>query len=197
MRDHLLRLHGLGLEKILVISLPNLGMTPMVLHNESYIALTYGISEQARIKALQEGLAKLTTRHNDALSTMLEQLNREHSNLQLTFLDADELLQKVLGQGESLGFDLAERRVPLGDDPGAIQLQDRCYSGPSLGKFASKAEICENAERAVFWDLVHPSSFFHCWMAFDIADALAGAGWIESPASRDRSNWCEGQVQTF
>jgi hypothetical protein len=51
--------------------------------------------------------------------------------------------------------------------------------------------VCPNEAAALFWDVVHPTSFTHCWQAWVFERALSAAGWIEKPEPvQERRAWC-------
>ncbi len=189
----------MGMSRVLIITLPDLGMTPMVLHNESYRADGSQSDIERRLE-LSTRLSELTRQHNQTLTTMAKQLQGRHPAAALEVLDANKLLLDVIDPdvgGAIMGFELLPQAQELAGKSFKT-FQSSCYSGVTLGLFASEKNVCENAPRAVFWDLVHPSSFFHCWIAYSIGQSLHEAGWIG--AQRDKSAyraWCELIADSF
>lgn len=52
-------------------------------------------------------------------------------------------------------------------------------------------EICANSNRAIFWDVVHPTTYVHCWVAYAINQRLTSLGWAgDAPALSDVGRWC-------
>jgi hypothetical protein len=48
----------------------------------------------------------------------------------------------------------------------------------------------------MFWDVVHPTTFSHCWQAYMIAKDLAQVGWYgELPALDEYKAWCKKIAQ--
>lgn len=190
-----MRLRELGMKKFLVINLPNLGLTPMVLHNDSFLISRNYADDQARLMEFSFRLAELTQWHNDALSDMVERFRKASSDVEIFLVDTNALFEQVANPAvgaHAMGFDLESSKVILSSEGHRSEFQDRCYSGMTLGLFASTAEVCRGASRAVFWDLVHPSTFFHCWIAFWIGNVLHQQDWTAPMADMpDYRAWCE------
>ena len=195
LKEHVLRLHDLGLKKILVINLPDLGKTPMVLHNTSFEPHADNLTEPDRLLLFSSRLSELTLAHNEALEDMVESVRQASPDLDIVVADAGALLERALKSelnGGDMGFDFASNQVTLSGEASEQFYQDRCYSGMTLGVLAPSASICSNPPRAVFWDLVHPSSYFHCWTAYEFGNMLHAQGWADAmPEETEHRAWCE------
>ncbi|MEP5566246.1 MAG: SGNH/GDSL hydrolase family protein [Halioglobus sp.] len=195
LEEHVLRLHALGLKRLLVINLPDLGVTPMVLHNSSFESDAENLSEDARRLLFSARLNELTRAHNIALEEMVSSVRQASPDLEIAVADSATLLNRALDpdlNGDSMDFDLASNRVTLSDEATQTSFQDRCYSGMTLGILAPSASVCANPPRAVFWDLVHPSTYLHCWMAYAFGDLLHAKGWVGAmPDVTEHRAWCE------
>lgn len=194
LEQNLGQLRDLGLTRILVINLPNLGQTPMVLHNDSFMAARNYPDEATRLLELSRRLAELTRWHNQALLEMVERFRVYSPEVEVVLMDAstvfDEVTDPNIG-GRLMGFDLDSRRVELEGGDNQLAIQDRCYSGMTLGLLATSSSVCQQASRVVFWDLVHPSTYFHCWMAYAIGNEFHRQGWTgPMPPMEEQREWC-------
>ena len=91
------------------------------------------------------------------------------------------------------GFDLAPLQKTLRHYRSVLTLQDRCYSAGYLGS-SDPATVCAEADRAFFWDSVHPTSRTHCWIAYFVARALHREGLLERiPTPEEHRAYCERQ----
>lgn len=192
---NLIQLRELGMTRFLVINLPDLGLTPMVLHNDSFMISRDYADDQARLIEFSTRLSELTQWHNQSLSAMVDRFRENSPGVEVLLLEAstvfDQVTDPMIG-GEEMGFDLESNKVVVSAGGQQLAIQDRCYSGMTLGVFAPSANVCNEAARTVFWDLVHPTTYFHCWMAFYIGNRLHEEGWIESVTSMaEHRAWCE------
>jgi len=49
----------------------------------------------------------------------------------------------------------------------------------------------------VFWDVIHPTSFAHCWQAYFTHQTMAASGWVNPPLSLSTyREWCEQRQPT-
>jgi thermolabile hemolysin len=199
------RLHAAGGRRFVVLTLPDLGRIPGVLHNVSYRADDERVSETVRRTQLSRKLSKLTRRHNDELAEKIAQLRRELPGAVVALLDVQRAIASILagrlptGDDErpgrarfAYGYDLrALRSTELGDRSGPIPIQDRCYHGGYLGT-ADPANVCAQEANVFFWDMVHPTSFTHCGLSFFVERDLALAGLLdEAPDPRAQRAYCE------
>lgn len=195
LKEHLLRLRDLGLRRLLVINLPDLGKTPMVLNNLSFKTGADDIDEHERLLLFSTRLSELTRSHNAALDDMVLGIRQSSPDLEIIVADADTILEGALSPDftkPAMGFDLISNQVTLSGAGVERSYQNRCYAGMSLGVLPSSASICSNAPRAVFWDLVHPTTYFHCWMAYALGNLLHDQGWMAAmPEADEYRAWCE------
>jgi phospholipase/lecithinase/hemolysin len=187
------KLHGAGARRFLVVNLPDLGRTPMVVENETYVSLRPARSDAARKLELSRRLSALTAYHNEQLRRMLTRLAPELPGGHLLHHDAAAQIEDVLEHRSQLelGFDLSTRFATLADATRRESIPQRCYVGGYLGS-SDPTSICPDQEHALFWDRVHPTSYAHCWVARSIAETLARAGWVAQPPPVDAHRaWCE------
>ena len=188
-----------GFDKILVGNLPDLGSSPIVVENVSYRA-DASLSEDERRSRLSLRLGELTSYHNEQLAMMIEQLNLERSDVIVALFDADTLFDEVLGDTAlhhsaliaTADFDPDQNAKKIESDLHSVIAQQRCYRGGYMGS-RDPTEICANSNRAIFWDVVHPTTYVHCWVAYAINQRLTSLGWAsDAPAVSDVGRWCAG-----
>ena len=196
------RLNAAGARRFMVVTLPNLGTTPMVLHNTSYQPedMRAGSERQGRLAAK---LSELTTYHNTHLQKALAALGREMPGTTLIVADAERLLASMLNrrapdgrrQRFDYGFDLTALSHEIGSRRSPQYVQDRCYRGSYLGSRDAE-RVCPEAGRSVFWDTVHPSSYTHCWIAWFIQTELVRAGLLDRvPTPEETRSRCEAGLE--
>ncbi|MBY0275020.1 SGNH/GDSL hydrolase family protein, partial [Candidatus Binatia bacterium] len=195
------RLYAAGGRRFVVMTLPDLGTIPGVLHNDSYRADEEGVSEAMRRAQLSRKMSQLTRHHNDQLADKIADVRRELPGASITLLDTQQAIASILagrlpapregrsrgaGSGSALagqtrfayGFDLRTlRSTALRDRKGVIPIQDRCYRGGYLGT-GDAENVCVEEAKVFFWDMVHPTSYTHCWLSFFVQRELATAGLI-------------------
>ena len=198
------RLHAAGGRRFVVMTLPDLGTVPGVLHNRSYRA-DDGVSEVARRTQLSRRMSTLTRHHNRELAEKVEALQRELPGASITLLDTQQAIASILasrlpapgsdrkgGARFAYGFDLRSLRSnELRDRKGVVPIQDRCYHGGYLGT-GDPGNVCSEEARAFFWDMVHPTSYTHCWLAFFVQRDLVQAGLLDGePDAREHRAYCD------
>jgi phospholipase/lecithinase/hemolysin len=192
------RLHGAGARRFLLPNLPDLGHTPIVLQNEGYLPAEPVDSEEGRRLELSRRLSALTAYHNDGLSHAAERLRSSLPEVEIVELDAAGLLTAVVegrprlpgGEPFDFGFDLESQRVELSYESRTRVLHHPCYTGRYMGTKDSH-KVCGNESTALFWDVVHPSSYTHCWQAWFFESVFVDAGWIEDAGSPEEHRaWC-------
>lgn len=202
--DQVRRLHAAGGRRFVVMTLPDLGTIPGVLHNESYRP-EGKVSDVARRAQLSRRMAKLTDYHNDELEKRIDTVRRELPGASVSILDVEKAIEHIragrLPSGDetsprvrrfAYGFDLKSlRSTELRDRRGVIAIQDRCYRGGYLGT-SDPQDVCTEEAKAFFWDMVHPTSFTHCWLAFFVERQLAQDGLIDrAPDAAAHRAYCE------
>lgn len=192
-------LAALGARYILVGNLPDLGLSPIVLENTTYaIESDYSDSERRRLLATK--LSKLTHLHNQLLADMLARLESEFSDISFLLFDAHTLFDDILNYESYPHFDISEHSdfdvtqlakslKPEKEEDPTVILQ-RCYTGGYLGE-SDSSYVCDNVQRAVFWDIVHPTTYVHCWIAVAIQQRMSAENWTrKSPELGEVGEWC-------
>lgn len=187
------RLYDAGARVFAVIDLPDLGETPIVLHNTSYRP---DLPEAERRVLLSRRLSALSATHNRDLRQAMAKLAAELPSATITMIDAKRALDRMLADpGFDYGFERDGLERTVHDGRTTIHIEDRCYSGGYLGS-DDPAKVCSEASRAVFWNAVHPSSFTNCWIAWFVRDDLAHASLLEAPPPRDEyRRYCESEIR--
>jgi phospholipase/lecithinase/hemolysin len=197
------RLYAAGARNFLVLNLPDLGKTPIVMQNESYLPFGPPQPDPVRRLRLSARLSELTDHHNDRLARAHAALERDLPDAKLVFVDAAELVDEILagrapdGSGAPFdyGFALRDLETELRAGRSRGRFQNRCYSGGYLGSLSSSS-VCEEAASAMFWDVVHPTSYTHCWLAYFVQRQLAAAGLAAAPLSpTQQRGYCTARAQ--
>jgi phospholipase/lecithinase/hemolysin len=191
-------LYSAGARRFVLVNLPDLGRTPIVLQNESYVPSRANTSDTGRLLRLSQRLSSLSEFHNQALATAVQQLNQELVDATVLLVDSHGLTQSILDERLfddpdypfDYGFSQNQPEQQLSYKGQQVNLPQNCYSGIYLGSFL-ESDTCENDERATFWDVIHPGTYAHCWQAYQIGSVLVDAGWIAPMVSmEDYRKWC-------
>lgn len=192
-------LHKAGARKILLINMPDLGTTPIVLQNTTYASDSKAASESERRFALSQRLSKLTYYHNKSLEKKVEQLNSELAGITVLLVDSQGLTNSILAGRSFLdnetafdyGFAMESLTEELVSEEQRLMVPNRCYTGKYIGS-VDLDNICQFSHRALFWDVVHPTSYAHCWQAYQVARELANAGWVRKMLEPvEYREWCQ------
>jgi phospholipase/lecithinase/hemolysin len=197
------RLYIAGARHFVILNLPDLGKTPIVLQNQSYLPFGTAKAEAPRRLRLAARLSELTAYHNRLLARAVATLERELPEATLVSVDAARIVDEILagrapdGSGKPFdyGFALGELESELRDGRTSGRFQKRCYAGGYLGSL-SASSVCAQSENAMFWDVVHPTSYTHCWVAFFVQRELARTGLSTAPPSEtEQRAYCTARTQ--
>lgn len=192
-------LYRSGARRFLVVNMPDLGLTPIVLQNDSYNSGLGLKSDIGRRFELSRRLSILSEYHNEVLASSVEDLQSELSDAEILPVDSHAMSGSILtgrlftdqNTAFDYGFTLGPLQQTLEYDDRTIDLQNPCYSGIYLGSLNDN-EVCEIADSVFFWDVIHPSSFTHCWQAYLVGVTLSDAGWTEPlPGLEQHRTWCQ------
>ena len=197
------RLYAAGGRRFVVVNLPNLGRTPIVLQNQSYLPFEKPKTDAERRLLLSRKLGELTAYHNLRLAIAVARLDRELPEAQLVSVDAARIVDEIL-EGRApdaarerfdYGFALRELESEVRVGRSGASFQKRCYAGGYLGSLDSSS-VCQQSENAMFWDVVHPTSYTHCWVAYFVQRELADAGMAAAPAPvAEQRAYCTARTQ--
>jgi thermolabile hemolysin len=187
------KLHDAGARRFMVINLPDLGETPIVLQNKTYYPPHPPGSDDERKLELARRLSQLSNYHNQQLRDVVKDLERQFPYSDILLEDSALAINQLLQQESPVdfGFSLEQHQQTLVHDGQKATIQQRCYSGGYLGSTNPK-EVCSEQENALFWDVIHPTTYAHCWEAWFIGRTLASAQWIAPmPEQAQYRQWCE------
>lgn len=192
-------LYHSGGRRFLVVNMPDLGLSPIVLQNDTYTSGLGLKSDTGRRVELSRRLSILSEYHNQVLLVGLELLRTELSDAEILHVDSHGMSASIFSKrlftdpdhDFDYGFNLETLHQTLEYEDRKIELQSHCYSGAYLGSL-DDSNTCDTAHAAFFWDVIHPSTFTHCWQAYLVGDTLSSAGWISPlPAPGPYREWCE------
>ena len=199
MEQQILSLVDLGVDKMLIGNLPNLGLSPIIVENNTY-GIHNSLSEDERRSLFSLKLTELTNYHNEQLALMVERVNSDTPAASIVLFDSFSLFEDVLSDTATYyqdvkakaDFDVAKNAQKIESSLYTVIAQERCFSGSYMGS-KDPSEICANSNRAIFWDVVHPTTYVHCWVAYTINQQLADLSWATSaPVLSDVGEWCAG-----
>jgi phospholipase/lecithinase/hemolysin len=198
--DQIRTLYAAGARNFIVVDLPNLGQTPMVLHNNSYEPVGVTSQDGRRVQFALK-LTELTAYHNSHLAKAMSQLAGELSGARLVLVDINrivELMRKGCAPDGSCRFDFGfaaeQLRHEIKASGHTVRVQERCYQGGFLGT-SDPAKVCPEAARAVFWDALHPGTYAHCWLAGFFQMEMVRAGFLKrAPSSEEYRAFCQGGI---
>jgi len=198
-------LYRSGGRHFLLVNMPDLGVTPIVLQNDSYTSGLGLSSDTGRRVELSRRLSILSEYHNSVLAIGIENLQSELGDARILLVDSYHMTRSILakrfftdeGGPFDYGFALEALHQDLQYENRKIGLQQPCYTGVYMGSL-DDTQTCAVAHAAFFWDVIHPSTFTHCWQAYLVGDALSTAGWIEPlPDPQQYRQWCQNQVDNL
>ena len=200
--QHVETLYMAGARRFLLLNMPDLGRSPIVLQNTTYTPEYYENNDVARRLELSRRLTELTLYHNQSLALSVDQLRGDLPDASIVLVDTFSHFSSLYGdppgpgrQPTFYGYDYAASEEILAYEEQEISLQRPCYKGAYLGTF-DPDKICEAPEKALFWDIVHPTSLTHCWQAWSVGNAMHTAGWLGAlPQPREYLHWCQSVVE--
>jgi phospholipase/lecithinase/hemolysin len=156
----------------------------------------------ARRLELSRRLTELTLYHNQSLALSVDQLRGDLPDASIVLVDTFSHFSSLYGdppgpggQPTLYGYDYAASEDILAYEEQEISLQRPCYKGAYLGTL-DPDKICEAPEKALFWDVVHPTSLTHCWQAWSVGNAMHTAGWLGVlPQPSEYLPWCQSVVE--
>ena len=188
------RLYAAGGRRFVVMNLPNLGRTPIVLQNQSYLPAEQTKTEAERRLLLSRKLGELTAFHNQKLAAAVGRLDRELPEAQFVTVDA------------ARSWTRSSTAAPPTPGASASTTASRCASSgarcapaaaaPASRSAATRAAISARSIRRASAGSRRtrcsgtsciPSSYTHCWVAYFVQRELAKAGLVAAPGSGSRA----------
>jgi len=198
--DHLDFLYRVGARNFLVINLPNLGVTPMVAADVNYHKDDKLLEQSVKRYLLSERLSEAVGIHNRELKIKLEEERQNHKDARIIEVDMNAAMTKLLHGIHPLndspfdyGFDIANLTTRLSiENLPDIVAGKACYSGGYAGSIDPKL-ICSSIKKALYFDLVHPTTQAHCWISYYVHKELYAAGLIvKAPDIKEYEVKCKG-----
>ena len=190
---YILRLYAVGARRFILMDLPDLGETPIVLQNETYMKGNREQSDEQRRADLSKRLSELSADHNVAIQDMVARIEAQFDDVAIALVETSKHIAKISSQpnGFDYGFALNKNSKPLLIAGESKLIQYNCYAAGYLGTSKTNT-VCDDQQSAMFWDVVHPTTFSHCWQAYMIAKDLAKIGWYgELAPLAEYKNWCK------
>jgi len=157
-------LHKNGAKYFLVPGLPNFARIPLV-------------NEFEPAKPLKIFYSMLSQNYNYETKAFIDVLNKQSSKTDMYILwsDVDALINDIqVNKSKNYGF---------------VDTTTACYKGLPIPP--SKTPACKEPNGNLFWDFVHPTTKGHCFLAYNLQNDLANAGWVSKP-SAEEFNYCVG-----
>ena len=200
------RIYALGARYILIANLPDLGATPIVLQNKTYGDNISHSSDAERRLALAHRLSALSRYHNEGLKKIVAEFKTNRPDVEIVEFDADlaftELLRDKLPdrpESETFkpGFSPGAQGVLVQGENSSQLFQGRCYQGGYFGS-SIPGNVCSEVDKVIFWDVIHPTTYAHCWTAYLFGELMNRTGWIDRLPPLDRyKTWCQGISRTM
>lgn len=184
-----------GAKNFLVISVPNISYTPEVVLNKSLENIDGIYSEKLAIFSRINSIIEI---NNSLLKDKISEYNLNNSKVKINYLDINPLLFKLYNNIHFIDngyFDYEIKQINSeyvfnGISNRNIQLP--CYTGGfkriqffSSNSLSSDLFCNDMSEiyqtKAMFWDMVHPTTYTHCFLSFAIQDYLANLKLITKP----------------
>ena len=149
-----------------------------MLQNETYMKGNREQSDEQRRADLSKRLSELSADHNVAIQDMVARIEAQFDDVAIALVETSKHIAKISSQpnGFDYGFSLNKNSKPLLIAGESKLIQYNCYAAGYLGT-SKTTTVCDDQQSAMFWDVVHPTTFSHCWQAYMIAKDLAKIGW--------------------
>ena len=194
-------------KNFLVMSLPDIGMTPEAILNNNY---NFTSGKFKKKEDIYYRLSEISQIHNSILKQKIEALNAYSQRSHIYYFDINPLLLKFINQKNFIddtpfNYNLTYINSNFsfqGFEKNTIQMP--CYKGdfkrnPIWGQFKSNKNLfCIekkdlNFTKSLFWDSVHPTSYTHCLLSYAVHMHLGNLNLINKPKHSlfDHRNFCE------
>lgn len=192
------KLYQLGARNFIISGMPDLGKIPKIAENEHYHAYTPELRTQ-KLFNLSKKLTAVITLHNDILYQKLTEIRKDLQDINIINIDIDHCINKIsnsINIEDSASFfdydfnnDLA---LDININNQRISINNAC-----INKLNHNNVLCNQPQRAVFWDHTHPSSYLHCLLAFHIHQNIASYNIIKPSTLYDYLTMCRSELNTL
>jgi phospholipase/lecithinase/hemolysin len=143
-------LHGVGAKKFLIWNAPDLARTPAIQRLDAPVCASVGKDSGCLISGAEDA----TLKYNTALNDVLTGLRALHPDIEVIL------------------FDTAGNLGDIQANPGRYGLTNVVDPCIEVVPFFTIAGTCEQPDRHLFWDGIHPTRAAHAIIAFLVGKAL-------------------------
>lgn len=163
-----------GARHIIVLGLPDIGMTPRFVNTSDKPVLSAAI--------------KL---HNQRLLARVESWRQASPEVDFLYIDVQPLLQKALDKPQDFGFSnirdaCIDVKFPMFDALASSPFANNYvlryaqvlqYQHPDFVSQEKNYHLCDAPQNYLFWDEIHPSTRAHEYLAYDICEIMKANGY--------------------
>jgi phospholipase/lecithinase/hemolysin len=179
-----LKLKKKGAKRFVIMGIPDVGLTPKYVNSID-----------------RDVLSTAVDMHNKRLASRIEEWKYAYPDVDFLFIDTALYMQKGLSDPEYYGFsDLTEPcidvKFPMFHNLTSSPFNKNFvlqyahvlqYKDKSLASNEENYTMCENPDKYLFWDEVHPTTRAHHFLAFEICTAMKEHGYIVACTKPDPS----------
>jgi phospholipase/lecithinase/hemolysin len=115
-------------------------------------------------------LFEATRLHNSKLKRLIEDLEKQHTDIRIATFQAYEINKATYDSPETYHFTV---------------LNKPCFEGSLKGEFYGKEKFCDDLLGYKFWEYLHPNTMMHCYYASQFLSDLTKEGFLP-PSAKDR-----------
>ncbi|MDI1351567.1 MAG: SGNH/GDSL hydrolase family protein [bacterium] len=163
-----------GAERLVIMGIPHLGDTPKFINTTDREVLNLAIDE-----------------HNKRLKALIAEWTVAYPAVDFLYIDTQEYMQKAVTSPQQYGFTntrdaCIDVTFPMFDSlvssPFANNFvlryaQALDHPDPKLAANEQNYQLCNNPDKYLFWDEIHPSTRAHNYLAFEICNAMKEHGY--------------------
>lgn len=163
-----------GARRFVIMGVPHIGETPRMVKTSD-----------------REVLNAAVDLHNERLRTRIAEWKTLYPDADFLYVDVNEHLQRVLDNPENYGFSNktdacidvklpmyhAFTNSPFANNFVLRYVQVLQYRDPSFAAGDKNYHVCDQPEKYLFWDEIHPSTRAHAYLAFEICKEMKSHGY--------------------
>lgn len=183
-----------GAQNLMIIGLPDMGKAPLLFD----LKYQFSSDETQNIVILSQKLTEITQHYNDKLAAAVAELKTKFPTAHVEFLDINEMLRPMFAETgiTKFQFDRDDSGIVIHDQGISFPLQKHCNStgfvegffkvGANRSNRFMEENHCLNqqgqlAQRPMFWNSAHPSSYSHCLLSYFMMSHFSEVGFISAP----------------